>query len=153
MKITDILSIEIKRVLDSQVEHLKKLSMEDTELSAHWRDLHSGAETIMTLLDSELGLGRNNGISLLADKMDLDELRRYQKLFSDRIEKIESEPKVKIFAVYNRDINVGWRQTKKEANALLTQTIKDELDDDDYSCEFGIRPKLVFESEVKHYVN
>jgi hypothetical protein len=159
--INDVLDEAVKQTLHEQVEHLRKLS-EDPDRGFHvsdeWKLRYDGAKTIMDLIESDLGLGRNTGLGRVILNMNLEDLKRYRKEFDNRITEFESEPKVKIFGVRTGDVVMKWLLTKPEANEALKTMITEDLDDDDgddeneYECEFGIMIMSVFQSEVKEYV-
>jgi hypothetical protein len=157
--INDILDEAVKQTLNEQVEHLRKLSEDpdrEFHVSSEWKLRYDGAKTIMDLIESDLGLGRNTGLGRVILNMSLEDLKRYRKTFDDRITEFESEPKVKIFGVRSDDVVMKWLLTKPEANEALKTMIMEDLDDDDaeneYECEFGIKIMSVFQSEVKEYV-
>lgn len=155
--INDILDEAVKQTLNEQVEHLRKLSEDpdrEFHVSGEWKLRYDGAKTIMDLIESDLGLGRNAGLGRVILNMRLEDLKRYRKAFDDRITEFESEPKVKIFGVRTGDVVMKWLLTKPEANEALKTMIMEDLDDDEneHECEFGIMIMSVFQSEVKEYV-
>jgi hypothetical protein len=156
--INDVLSEGVKQVLDKQVQHLLGLANETDKKhhrnSREWKLMYDGAETIMGLIGSELGLGKNTGLGIVINKMAYDELHRYKKAFDERIEEMESEPKVLIFGARTESTVTVWRKRRGEANVDLKRIIEEDLEDEDnYECSFGIAIKTVFESEVSKYIS
>jgi len=155
-KLTDVLDKIVKDRLDEQVKHLKSLSEkpEDEQAgrsSKEWRYLYLGAETVIDLLSHDLS--HKNRLSYFFGSMDIDELKRYKSDLNERINKIESEPKITIFGVCQDRIYHGWFTKYSDAKALLIKLADEEIDiEDEYEFSFGIDKKEVFESQVNEYL-
>lgn len=153
----ELIKKDLKQKLDEQVAHLKSLS-EDESLSRgsrdtkEWRLLFEGAETVINILEHEIG--RNEHLDFILKGLDRTQLKKIASLATSKVVLIESEPKITLWGVCYEGVYQSWHMTYKKAKAAFISTAEEELDlESEYEAQLEINKKQVFESEVSEYLN